>query len=137
TVLLRTANRAHLLDESWISISKALQEFIAWNLTELLSRSRGLRPHCAGRNHGPCGVSGVAGRPMHRRVTAEQIEFADRNKPRNISALHDAARPRATPRSNTATVAQLAEQRFCKPQVPGSNPGGGCAVFREKSRVFI
>ena len=28
--------------------------------------------------------------------------------------------------SDRATVAQLAEQRFCKPQVVGSNPTGGC-----------
>ncbi len=29
---------------------------------------------------------------------------------------------------HNATVAQLAEQRFCKPQVAGSSPTGGCSV---------
>ena len=29
-----------------------------------------------------------------------------------------------------ATVAQLVEQRFCKPQVVGSNPTGGCVTLR-------
>ena len=38
------------------------------------------------------------------------------------------AAPHRVASSNTraATVAQLAEQRFCKPQVVGSNPTGGC-----------
>ncbi len=30
----------------------------------------------------------------------------------------------------SAAVAQLVEQRFCKPQVIGSSPIGGCFVFR-------
>ena len=33
-----------------------------------------------------------------------------------------------------ATVAQLAEQRFCKPQVPGSSPGGGFTLRYRKGR---
>ncbi len=32
------------------------------------------------------------------------------------------------PESRVATVAQLAEQRFCKPQVDGSSPSGGFVV---------
>lgn len=39
--------------------------------------------------------------------------------------------------SKIATVAQLAEQRFCKPQVNGSNPFGGLiASLRIVPQVF-
>ena len=36
---------------------------------------------------------------------------------------------RLKPQVYQATVAQLAEQRFCKPQVAGSSPAGGFSPF--------
>ncbi len=46
-----------------------------------------------------------------------------------IVASNRRVRHNATRCDSKATVAQLAEQRFCKPQVNGSSPFGGCTAY--------
>jgi len=53
--------------------------------------------------------------------------LAGERKPLRITSVSGTARPSATSCDANATVAQLAEQRFCKPQVNGSSPFGGCS----------
>ncbi len=53
-------------------------------------------------------------------------------KPSRITALRDPAQPGATSRKSSAAVAQLAEQRFCKPPVDSTkpDPASTCASLR-------
>ncbi len=67
---------------------------------------------------------GAAGRT----VASAGKGLSGARKPSRITALRDSAQPGATSRKSSAAVAQLAEQRFCKPQVVGSSPTGGFGV---------
>ncbi len=65
-----------------------------------------------------------------RRLGAKRCDEKERSQDRSrtvqpsaIAAVSNVVRHGAI---GNATVAQLAEQRFCKPQVVGSNPTGGC-----------
>ncbi len=89
-------------------------------------------------------------RPKPRQLGREsrQLSAASRNGDAGPAALADARKPfrianvsgpmqqSAADRTQDATVAQLAEQRFCKPQVGGSSPLGGFPASLQAGRPY-